>query len=51
MTLNFDEIPVLFTEDDPTTDPDELTQVNYFETPRIRVPLDILFFPTLYNES
>ena len=25
--LNFDEIPVLYTEDDPTTDPDELTQV------------------------
>jgi hypothetical protein len=44
VTLNFDEIPVLFTEDDPTTDPDELTQVSYFETPRIRVPLDILFF-------
>ena len=44
VTLNFDEIPVLYTEDDPTTDPDELTQVSYFETPRIRVPLDILFF-------
>ena len=44
VTLNFDEIPVLYTEDDPTTDPDELTQVNYFETPRIRIPLDILFF-------
>tara|TARA_B100001057_G_scaffold108073_1_gene105756 strand:- start:3604 stop:5433 length:1830 start_codon:yes stop_codon:yes gene_type:complete len=42
--LNFDEIPVLFTEDDPTTDPDELTQISYFETPRIRVPLDISFF-------
>ncbi len=44
VTLDFDEIPVLFTEDDPTTDPDELTQVSYFETPRIRVPLDIPFF-------
>ena len=44
ITLNFDEIPVLFLEDDTTTEPDELTQVSYFETPRIRVPLDILFF-------
>ena len=44
VTLDFNEIPVLFTEDDPTTDPDELTQVSYFETPRIRVPLDIPFF-------
>ena len=44
VSLNFDEIPVLYTVDDPTTDPDELTQVNYFETPRIRIPLDIQFF-------
>ena len=44
VTLSFDEIPVLFQEDDPTTEPDELTQVNYFETPRIRASLDISFF-------
>ena len=44
VSLNFEEIPVLFTEDDPNTDPDELTQVNYFETPRIRIPLDTDFF-------
>jgi hypothetical protein len=44
VSLNFEEIPVLFTEDDPNTDPDELTQVNYFETPRIRIPLDKDFF-------
>ena len=44
VSLNFEEIPVLFTEDDPNTDPDELTQVNYFETPRIRIPLDTNFF-------
>ena len=44
VSLNFEEIPVLFTEDDPSTDPDELTQVNYFETPRIRIPLDTDFF-------
>ena len=44
VSLNFDEVPILFTEDDPTTDPDELSQVNYFETPRIRIPLDTEFF-------
>ncbi len=44
VTLNFEEIPVLFAEDDPNTDPDELTQVNYFETPRLRAPLDVTFF-------
>ena len=44
VSLNFEEIPVLYTVDDPTTDPDELTQVNYFETPRLRIPLDIKFF-------
>ena len=38
------------TEDDPTTEPDELTQVNYFETPRLRIPLDVKFFQrTLMN--
>jgi len=44
ISLNFEEIPVFYTEDDPTTDVDELTLVNYFETPRLRVPLDIEFF-------
>ena len=44
ITLNFDEIPVLFSEDDPTTEEDELLQVNYFDTPRLRVPLNINFF-------
>ena len=44
VTLNFEEIPVLYSEDDPNTEPDELTEVNYFETPRLRVPLDISFF-------
>ena len=52
INLNFDEVPVLFNEDDPTTDPDELTQVNYFETPRIRVPLDTQFFQrTIMNQE
>ena len=44
VSLNFEEVPVLYNEDNPTTDPDELTQVNYFETPRVRVPLDTQFF-------
>ena len=43
-SLNFEEIPVFYTEDDPATEEDELTQVNYYETPRLRVPLDINFF-------
>ena len=44
VTLNFQEIPVLYSEDDPNTEPDELAEVNYFETPRLRAPLDISFF-------
>ena len=44
VNLNFEEIPVLYSEDDPNTEPDELTEVNYFETPRLRAPLDISFF-------
>ena len=42
--LNFEEIPVFYSEDDPATEEDELTQVNYYETPRLRVPLDVNFF-------
>jgi hypothetical protein len=44
IVLNFEEIPVLFSEDDPTTDNDELIEINYFDTPRLRVPLDTKFF-------
>ena len=44
MNLNFEEIPVLYAEDDPNTEPDELTEVNYFETPRLRAPIDVSFF-------
>ena len=44
VTLNFEEIEVLYAEDDPNTEPDELTEVNYFETPRLRAPLDVSFF-------
>ena len=42
--LNYEEIPVFYTEDDPASEEDELTQVNYYETPRLRVPLDVNFF-------
>ena len=50
VSINFDEIPVFYNEDDPTTEEDELTQVNYYETPRLRVPLDVNFFQrTLIN--
>ena len=50
VSLNFDEIPVFYNEDDPTTEEDELNQVNYYETPRLRVPLDVNFFQrTLIN--
>ena len=44
INLNFDEIPVFYTEDDPATEEDELSQVNFYETPRLRVPLDVNFF-------
>ena len=45
VSLNFDEIPVLYVEDDPFTDDvNELNEVNYFESPRIRVPLEKEFF-------
>ena len=45
ISLNFDEIPVLYLEDDPLTDDvNEINEVNYFETPRIRVPLEKEFF-------
>ena len=44
VSINFDEIPVFYNEDDPITEEDELTQVNYYETPRLRVPLDVNFF-------
>ena len=42
--LDFDVIPVNYYEDDPETEIDELTEVNYYETPRLRIPLDIEFF-------
>lgn len=46
--LDFNEITVFYNEDDPATEEvNELNEVNYFETPRIRVPLDKDFFQQL----
>ena len=46
--LDFNEISVFYNEDDPATEEiNELNEVNYFETPRIRVPLDTDFFQQL----
>jgi hypothetical protein len=43
--LNYEEIPVLYTEDDPSTeDVNEVGSVRSYETPRIRVELDKDYF-------
>ena len=42
--LDFEEIRINFTEDDPETDIDETTQVETRRSPRIRIPLDTSFF-------
>ena len=44
INLDFSEVPVLFFEDDPETASNELEEINYYETPRLRIPLDINFF-------
>ena len=45
VSLDLNEIPVFFKEDDPSTeDIDELNEIDYFETPRIRVSLDKDYF-------
>lgn len=44
INLDFNEVPVLYFDDDPETASNELEEINYYETPRIRVPLDINFF-------
>ena len=44
INLDFNEVPVLYFDDDPETTSNELEEINYYETPRIRVPLDINFF-------
>ncbi len=42
--LDFEEIPYYYEEDDPDTEEDETTMIEGRLTPRIRVPLDKLFF-------
>lgn len=44
MQLDFEELRFNFTEDDPETEVDETTQVGERLSPRIRVPLDTVFF-------
>lgn len=44
VTLDFDEIRINYTEDNPETEVDETTRVQTRLTPRIRVPLDKDFF-------
>jgi len=44
ISLNFEEVPVLYNQDDPETTVIETDQISYYESPRIRVPLNVEFF-------
>ena len=44
INLNLEEVPVLYYQDDPETTIIETGQVEYYESPRIRVPLNVEFF-------
>ena len=44
INLNFEEVPILYYQDDPETTVMETDQVEYYESPRIRVPLNVEFF-------
>ena len=44
INLNLEEVPVLYYQDDPETTVIETGQVEYYESPRIRVPLNVEFF-------
>ena len=44
INLNLEEVPVLYYQDDPETTVMETDQVEYYESPRIRVPLNVEFF-------
>ena len=44
INLNFEEVPILYYQDDPETTVIETDQVEYYESPRIRVPLNVEFF-------
>jgi hypothetical protein len=44
INLNLEEVPILYYQDDPETTVIETGQVEYYESPRIRVPLNVEFF-------
>ena len=44
ISLNLEEVPILYYQDDPETTVIETDQVEYYESPRIRVPLNVEFF-------
>ena len=44
INLNLEEVPVLYYQDDPETTVIETDQIEYYESPRIRVPLNVEFF-------
>jgi len=44
INLNLEEVPTLYYQDDPETTVIETGQVEYYESPRIRVPLNVEFF-------
>lgn len=49
VVLNYNEIPILYKDDDPLTeDVDETGKVNFYETPRIRLKLDTRFFQRIF---
>tara|TARA_B100000214_G_scaffold362259_1_gene326520 strand:+ start:2009 stop:3844 length:1836 start_codon:yes stop_codon:yes gene_type:complete len=44
ITLNLEEVPILYYQDDPETTLIETDEIEYYESPRIRVPLNTEFF-------
>ncbi len=44
ITLNLEEVPILYYQDDPETTVIETDEIEYYESPRIRVPLNTEFF-------
>jgi len=44
ISLNLEEVPTLYYQDDPETTEIETDQIAYYESPRIRVPLNEEFF-------
>ena len=44
ISLNLEEVPILYYQDDPETTVIETDEIEYYESPRIRVPLNTEFF-------